>query len=414
MLEAAADPSGSLLTPVTHPKTVVVDYSGPNLAKEMHVGHLRSTIIGDAMARVLTALGERVIPQNHVGDWGTQFGMLLAYLEDTGSSSELLTDLERFYQAAKQRFDVDPAFAERARACVVELQRGDAHANALWRQFIDISMSHCEAVYRRLGIDLARADVHAESAYNDDLPDIVGALDRAGLLTQSDGAGCVFLDEFTSKDGTPQPVIVQKSDGAYLYATTDLAAVRYRAQTLHADRVLYFVDARQALHFRQVFAVARRAGFVGPQTSLEHHPFGVMLGKDGRPFRSRDGGLVKLVDLLDEAQQRAYDVVTAKNPALTDAERREIARVVGIGAVEVRGPVEASRQRLRVRLGHDARVRRQYRAVSAVRVHAHRQPVPPRAGVGRRVERHGVTRCAGRARARADARAISGDDRRRR
>ncbi len=334
LLEAAADPNQPLLAAVAQPKTVVIDYSSPNLAKEMHVGHLRSTIIGDAMARVLTARGERVIRQNHVGDWGTQFGMLLAYLEDTGSASEELADLERFYQAAKQRFDADPGFAERARACVVALQRGEPRANALWRAFIDISMSHCEDVYRRLGIELARADVHAESAYNDELPDIVDALDQAGLLTQSDGAGCVFLDEFNAKDGTPQPVIVQKSDGAYLYATTDLAALRYRAQTLHADRILYFVDARQSLHFRQVFAVARRAGFVAPQTSLEHHPFGVMLGKDGRPFRSRDGGLVKLVDLLDEAQQRAYDVVSAKNPALSEEDRREIARVVGIGAVK--------------------------------------------------------------------------------
>ena len=333
-LADAVGPAQPLLSPVEAPKTVVVDYSAPNLAKEMHVGHLRSTIIGDAMARVLEATGNRVIRQNHLGDWGTQFGMLLAYLEETGSSSELLGDLERFYQAAKQRFDADPAFAERARARVVALQSGEPHTNALWRQFIDISLSHCEAVYHRLGVSLTRADVRAESAYNDELPGIVAALDTAGLLTTSAGAQCVFLDEFKAKDGSPLPVIVQKSDGGYLYATTDLAAIRHRSDVLHADRVLYFVDARQALHFKQVFTVARRAGFVTPRTTLEHHPFGVMLGKDGRPFRSRDGGVVKLVELLDEAQQRAYERVTEKNPALSEDERRSIARVVGIGAVK--------------------------------------------------------------------------------
>ena len=334
LLAEAANPATPLLTAVAQPKTMVVDYSAPNLAKEMHVGHLRSTIIGDAVVRVLSESGHRVIRQNHVGDWGTQFGMLLAYLEETGNASEVLTDLEQFYQAAKRRFDADPAFAERARAQVVALQSGDARTNALWRRFIDISMSHCEAVYSRLGVSLSRADVHAESAYNDELADIVRALDEAGLLTISEGAKCVFLDEFKAKDGTAQPVIVQKSDGGYLYSTTDLAAVRYRSKTLHADRVLYFVDARQSLHFRQIFAVARRAGFVAPNTTLEHHPFGVMLGKDGRPFRSRDGGLVKLVELLDEAQQRAYELVTSKNPALSEDERRDIARAVGIGAVK--------------------------------------------------------------------------------
>jgi arginyl-tRNA synthetase len=334
LLADRVNPARPLLEIASAPQTVVIDYSAPNLAKEMHVGHLRSTIIGDAMARVLRATGQRVIAQNHLGDWGTQFGMLLAYLEETGSNSELLGDLERFYQAAKQRFDADPAFAEKARARVVALQSGEPRTNALWRQFVDISLSHCEAVYRRLGVSLTRADVMGESAYNDDLPRIVEALDAQGLLKTSEGARCVFLDEFKAKDGSPLPVIVQKSDGGYLYSTTDLAAVRYRSNILGADRVLYFVDARQALHFRQIFAVARRAGFVSPRTSLEHHPFGVMLGKDGRPFRSRDGGVVKLVDLLDEAQQRAFELVTQKNPALSEDDRRDIARVVGIGAVK--------------------------------------------------------------------------------
>ena len=333
-LAAAVRPSLTLLTAVAAPTTIVIDYSSPNLAKEMHVGHLRSTIIGDAMARVLAATGERVVRQNHVGDWGTQFGMLLAYLEETGVGSEQLSDLERFYQAAKKRFDADATFAARARSEVVELQSGEPHANALWRQFVEISLGHCESVYRRLGVLLTRADIRAESSYNDDLAGIVAVLEQEGLLTESDGARCVFLDEFTAKDGTRVPLIVQKTDGGFLYSTTDLAAIRHRAYSLNAARVLYFVDARQALHFRQVFAVARRAGFVGPDTSLEHHPFGVMLGKDGRPFRSRDGGLVKLDQLLDEAEQRAFDLVSAKNPNLDVAERRAIAHVVGIGAVK--------------------------------------------------------------------------------
>jgi len=333
-LSAAVRPTRSLLTLVASPKTIVTDYSSPNLAKEMHVGHLRSTIIGDAVARVLGATGERVIRQNHVGDWGTQFGMLLAHLEETGTGSEELADLERFYQAAKKRFDADAAFAERARAKVVALQSGDPEANALWRQFVEISLGHCEAIYRRLGVLLTRADMRAESSYNDDLAGIIAVLEQEGLLTESDGARCVFLDEFTAKDGTRLPLIVQKSDGGFLYATTDLAGIRYRSHVLGAARVLYFVDARQALHFRQVFAVARLAGFVSTDTSLEHHPFGVMLGKDGRPFRSRDGGLVKLQELLDEAEQRAFELVTSKNPNLDAAERRNIAHVVGIGAVK--------------------------------------------------------------------------------
>lgn len=311
-IAAQLDTGQPLLEPATESMTIVVDYSAPNLAKEMHVGHLRSTIIGDALVRVFTALGHHVIRQNHVGDWGTQFGMLIAHLEEIGANSEQLSDLEMFYQAAKRRFDDDQAFAQRARSQVVALQSGEPDVRAAWRRFIDISLNHCEAIYQRLGVQLTRADVRAESAYNDDLQDIVAQLDDAGLLTRSDGADCVFLDQFTRKDGTPLPVIVRKSDGGYLYATTDLAAIRYRCRTLHADRVLYFVDARQSLHFQQVFAVAAKAGFVTESCELEHHPFGSMLGPDGRPFRTRAGGVVKLTDLLDEARRRAERLVRAK------------------------------------------------------------------------------------------------------
>ncbi len=333
-IAAQLDTEQPLLEPTTSPITVVVDYSAPNLAKEMHVGHLRSTIIGDAVARVFAVLGHRVIRQNHVGDWGTQFGMLIAHLEEIGANSDQLADLEVFYQAAKVRFDDDQAFAQRARRQVVALQSGEPAVRAAWQRFIDISLNHCEAIYQRLGVQLTRADVRAESSYNDDLSQIVSQLDDAGLLTRSDGADCVFLDQFTGKDGLPLPVIVRKSDGAYLYATTDLAAARYRCQTLHADRVLYFVDARQSLHFQQVFAVAAKAGFVTESCELEHHPFGSMLGADGRPFRTRAGGVIKLADLLDEARQRAERLVRTKNPDLSEAQIETIAEAVGIGAVK--------------------------------------------------------------------------------
>jgi arginyl-tRNA synthetase len=323
-----------LVEAAPEPATVVVDYSSPNLAKEMHVGHLRSTIIGDAMARLLEALGHRVVRQNHVGDWGTQFGMLLTFLDETGADSELLADLETFYREAKKRFDEDAQFADRSRRAVVGLQRGDPEIRNRWRRFIDISLSHCQEVYDKLGATLTADDVMAESAYNDDLDAVVADLDSAGLLEESDGARCVFLDEFKGKDGEVLPLIVQKSDGGYLYATTDLAAVRYRARQVGADRVMYFTDARQALHFRQVFAVAERAGFVPATMSLEHHPFGAMLGPDGKPFKTRAGEVVKLSRLLDEAQDRALAEVNARANELDDDARREVARVVGIGAVK--------------------------------------------------------------------------------
>jgi arginyl-tRNA synthetase len=302
----------------------VVDLSAPNLAKEMHVGHLRSTIIGDGVARVLEFLGDEVIRQNHVGDWGTQFGMLMAYLQENPITSDELSDLENFYRAAKQRFDESTEFADRARGLVVKLQAGDAECLALWTRFKDISLSHCQKIYELLNVKLTMADVMGESAYNDDLINVVNDLKAAGLLVESNGAQCVFLDEFKNADGDPLPVIIVKADGGYLYATTDLAAVRYRSGKLKADRALYFVDQRQALHFQQVFAVARKAGFVT-------HP---MNGADGRPFKTRDGGTVKLIDLLTEAQERAYTLVKDKNPELAETELRSIAKVVGIDAVK--------------------------------------------------------------------------------
>ena len=328
------DLEAPLFDKADHPQTVVVDYSCPNLAKEMHVGHLRSTIIGDAVARVLEALGHQVIRQNHVGDWGTQFGMLLAHFEDGGTDSHSLSDLEAYYRAAKERFDRDPEFQAASRAMVVALQAGEAGARAQWQRFIQISLDHCQTLYERLGASLGPQDVMAESAYNDALPGVIEALDAQGLLTESDGARCVFLPEFSRKDGSITPLIVQKSDGAYLYATTDLAAISHRAQALGADRALYFTDSRQAFHFKQVFAVARQAGIAGADLSLEHMPFGAMLGKDGKPFRTREGGVIKLTALLDEAEARAARLVREKNPQLNAREQAKVAREVGIGAVK--------------------------------------------------------------------------------
>ncbi|MCP5146187.1 MAG: arginine--tRNA ligase [Gammaproteobacteria bacterium] len=325
--------------PAGQPDTVVVDYSSPNLAKEMHVGHLRSTIIGDAVVRVLEYLGHYVIRQNHVGDWGTQFGMLLAHMKLDGATDQAhlhtrLADLEQFYREAKQRYDSDPAFAATAREYVVKLQGGDAECRRLWQAFINESLAHCEEVYSRLGVTLTHAHIKPESAYNDDLPQLVDELQSRGLAQESDGALCVFLPEFKGKDGAVIPVIVRKSDGGFLYATSDLAAIRYRVRELQATRVLYFVDARQHLHLTQVFAAARHAGWVEPETSLEHLPFGTMMGEDGKPFKTRSGGTVKLIELLDEAEQRAYKLVSERNTEFSEEQRRTIARAVGIGAVK--------------------------------------------------------------------------------
>jgi len=317
-------------------KTIVIDYSSPNLAKEMHVGHLRSAIIGDAAARVQRFIGHTVIAQNHVGDWGTQFGMLLAHMEELeGDAMAMeLSNLEIFYKAAKKRFDDSESFAARARELVVALQSGDAKCRALWQQFIDVSLSHCQQVYDRLGVQLTRADVMAESAYNDDLAQVVADLDAQGLLVEDQGAQCVFLDEFRNKDGDALPVIVQKSGGGFLYATTDLAAIRYRQNQLHADHVMYFVDQRQGLHFQQIFSLARKAGFVRDDVQLDHYGFGTVMDKDGRPYKSRDGGVTKLADLLDEAEKRALELLQSKNSQLTAAEQQHVAKVIGISSVK--------------------------------------------------------------------------------
>jgi len=320
-------------------ETVVVDYSAPNLAKEMHVGHLRSTIIGDAVARALEFRGDHVIRQNHVGDWGTQFGMLIAHLEDQIAAGAdirqaALSDIESFYREAKHRFDTDTGFATRSRDYVVRLQSGDAYCRGLWQQFINISFSHCEEIYDLLNVTLTPADMKPESAYNEDLPVILQTLRERGLLAESDGAQVVFLDELRDRNNQPMAVIVQKSDGGYLYATTDLAALRFRVRQLGAARILYFIDDRQRLHMQQVFLIGRKAGFANDSIRLEHHPFGKMLGEDGKPFKTRSGGTIKLAELIREAIDRSANMLADREADLSEPERREIARKVGIGAIK--------------------------------------------------------------------------------
>jgi arginyl-tRNA synthetase len=319
-------------------QTIVIDHSSPNLAKEMHVGHLRSTIIGDCLSRIFEYQGHNVTRQNHMGDWGTQFGMLIAELEenlDGGDTPELaLGDLEVFYQQSKKHFDEDEAFANRARDYVVKLQSGDAHCKALWKKFIEVSVAHNLDIYKRLNVGLTAAHIKPESAYNDDLEPVVEDLFQRRIAIESDGAKVVFLPELADKNGNPSPMIIQKSGGGYLYSSTDLAALRYRVNELNADRVLYFIDARQSLHMKQVFITGRKAGYAPRSVSLEHHPFGTMMGNDGRPFKTRSGGTVKLADLLIEAVQRAEKLVRDKNDGLNETEIESISQKVGIGAIK--------------------------------------------------------------------------------
>ena len=322
------------------PQTVIVDYSAPNVAKEMHVGHLRSTIIGDSTARTLEFLGHKVIRQNHLGDWGTQFGMLIAHLEELEQSNQEeamsmeLADLETFYKAAKKRFDDDEVFAVKARDYVVRLQAGEAYFKKLWKRLVDITLSHNQEVYERLNVSLTPADVMGESAYNDSLPVIISKLEEKGLLSEDQGAKVVFLDEFKNKDGDPMGVIVEKSGGGFLYSTTDLAAIRHRVHTLNADRVLYYVDARQGQHFEQVYTIARKAGFATEDVQLEHHAFGMMLGKDGKPFKTRAGTTIKLVDLLNEAEERAARLIASKDNDLTEEQKVNVIKAVAMGSVK--------------------------------------------------------------------------------
>jgi arginyl-tRNA synthetase len=327
-----------------HGHRTVLDYSGPNIAKEMHVGHLRTTIIGDCLARVLGHLGGDVVRQNHLGDWGTQFGMLIQYLDEHPDAqwhgSELaagdtaVSALDRLYRAARQTFDADADFADRARARVVALQAGDPATVAAWRSIVAESEATFSAIYDRLNVLLTPEDSVGESFYNPMLGEVAAELEALGVAVPSQGALCVFVDGITGPDDQPIPLMVRKSDGGYGYDTTDLATIRYRIKELKADQILYVVDGRQSLHFRLIFAAARRAGWLTDSTHVEHVAFGTVLGPDGRPFKTRSGDTVKLSDLLDAAVDQARKVVAEKNPDMPAADLDRIAESVGIGAVK--------------------------------------------------------------------------------
>jgi arginyl-tRNA synthetase len=318
------------------PQTVVVDYSAPNVAREMHVGHLRTTIVGDAMARVLEYLGNAVVRANHLGDWGTQFGLLLEHLLDVGeeTANKQLAggEINEFYRAANTKFKNDPAFAERARRRVVALQAGDPETLRLWTMLISDSKKYYNAVYSRLGVTLTDADLYPESFYNPMLADVCTELEAEGVAVMSEGALCVFPPGFTGRSGSPLPLILRKSDGGYGYATTDMAAIRYRVRDLHANRIIYVVGAEQAQHLEMVFAAARQAGWLTDAVSAEHAVIGLVTGADRKRFRSRTGDSVKLTDLIDEAVERAEEVIKDRydDPEL----RRQIAEAVGIGALK--------------------------------------------------------------------------------
>ena len=318
-------------------RRVVIDYSAPNVAKEMHVGHLRSTIIGDAIARTLGFLGYDVIRQNHVGDWGTQFGMLIENLLDQGfdpNSGASPGELTAIYKASKKRFDEDPDFTERARARVVKLQGGDEQTLAVWRALVEDSKRYFQSVYDRLDVLLTEDDVRGESFYNDRLPGVVDRLKQEGHLQESQGAQVVFPEGFTGKDGDALPLIVQKTDGGYLYATTDLAAAVYRTQDLSAERVVYVIGLPQRQHFEMFSTTLRQCGWVGGDVRLDFVGFGSVLGKDKKMFKTRSGETIRLIDLVDEAEQRAAKAIEEKNPELAGDAKAAIARAVGIGALK--------------------------------------------------------------------------------
>jgi arginyl-tRNA synthetase len=322
------------VAPVEAPRRIAIDYSSPNVAKEMHVGHLRTSVIGDSIARLLRFEGHEVIPHNHLGDWGTPFGMLVEHFLDRGTSaSQSIGDLDRFYQEARERFDSDEAFADLSRRRVVLLQGGDEETLSLWRQLIDESTKHLVKVYDQLGIGLEAGDIYGESFYNPYLGQVVDELETRGLTEISDGAVCVFPPGFTNREGDRLPLIVRKSDGGYGYAATDLATARYWTTERGADELLYVVGLPQSQHFAMVFAVCREAGWITGAHHAEHIGFGTVLGQDGKTIRTRAGGSVKLADLLTEAVGRAAAIVAARSELDPD-QQAEVARAVGIGAVK--------------------------------------------------------------------------------
>ncbi|MER5201056.1 arginine--tRNA ligase [Streptomyces sp. NPDC002755] len=328
------------------PGTTVIDYAQPNVAKEMHVGHLRSAVIGDATVQILEFTGESVVRRHHIGDWGTQFGMLIQYLDEHPheldhkdsrvSGEEAMSNLDRLYKAARRLFDADEEFKTRARRRVVDLQAGDPHTLATWQKFVDESKIYFFSVFEKLDMEIRDEDIVGESGYNDMLAETCRLLEESGVAVRSEGALCVFFEDVKGPDGNPVPLIVQKSDGGYGYAATDLSAIRDRVFHIKASTLLYVVDARQSLHFKMVFETARRAGWLNEDVKAHQLAFGTVLGKDGKPFKTREGETVKLVDLLDEAVERATTVVRDKavKVGLSEPEIVENGRYVGVGAVK--------------------------------------------------------------------------------
>ncbi|WP_395496594.1 arginine--tRNA ligase [Arsenophonus endosymbiont of Lipoptena cervi] len=320
-----------------NPKTIIIDYSAPNIAKQMHVGHLRSTIIGDSIARILEFLGHKVIRANHIGDWGTHFGMLIAYLEKNKknyTSDIILSDIETFYRQAKKHYDEDEDFAKLSRHYVVKLQSGDKHCKEIWRKLVNISINKNQQIYHRLNVTLTKKDIMSESFYNHMLPDIVTDLMSKGLAINNNGAIVVYLNEFKNKNGDAMGVIIKKKDGGYLYTTTDIACAKYRYETLHADRIIYYTDSRQHQHLMQVWAIVRKAGYIPEKVSLEHHMLGMMLDKNGKPFKTRDGGTIRLIDLLDEAVDRASKLIRSKNLSMPENKLQLIIQSIAVGAIK--------------------------------------------------------------------------------
>ncbi|GAB47047.1 arginine--tRNA ligase [Mobilicoccus pelagius] len=334
--DLAADPR--LGVPVEERQNIPIDYSAPNVAKEMHVGHLRTTIVGDCLARTLEHLGHHVVRQNHVGDWGTPFGMLVEHLLDVGEDSPeahvVETDPNAFYQAARVKFDSDPDFATRSRARVVKLQAGDPETLRLWNRLYDLSKSYFNKVYAKLGVTLTDADLAGESTYNDMLPGICADLEDKGIATMDDGALVVFLPGFTGRDDRPVPLFIRKSDGGYGYGTTDVATVKHRIEELHADRILYVIGVTQSLHLEMVYETARRAGYLPEDVEVVHVRIGSVLGDDRKILKTRSGAPLRLMYLLDEAVDHARKYVDEARPELPEDVRADLARQVGIGAVK--------------------------------------------------------------------------------
>ncbi|WP_348666126.1 arginine--tRNA ligase [Arsenophonus symbiont of Ornithomya chloropus] len=319
-----------------NPQTIIVDYSSPNIAKEMHIGHLRSTILGDAITRTLEFLGHKVIRANHIGDWGTQFGMLIAYLKTMKKEKQniSLSEIETFYREAKKIYDENKNFSELSRNYVIKLQSGNKDCRKIWHQLVSLSMNNNQYIYNRLNVTLSKKDIIGESFYNDMLPDIIRDLKSKGLAVESNGAIVVYLDEFKNKNGHPMGVIIQKKDGGYLYTTTDIACAKYRYEVLHADRILYYTDSRQHQHLIQVWKILHKAGYLPKSIKLEHHMFGMILSKDGKPFKTRSGETIKLKDLLDEAIKRAEHLIRKKTSKIPENELAVIINAVAIGAIK--------------------------------------------------------------------------------